>query len=101
MSDFADVKIDEKIEQVLHEPGKYKIVMLNDDHTPMEFVVDILQRIFRHSASTAEKLTLTIHNDGSAVVGTYSYEIAEQKASEAVSLSRANGFPLNLRIEKA
>lgn len=101
MSDFADVKLDEKIEQVLYEPGKYKIVMLNDDHTPMEFVVDILQRIFKHTASTAEKITLTIHNDGSAVIGTYTFEIAEQKASEAISLSRANGFPLNLKIEKA
>jgi ATP-dependent Clp protease adaptor protein ClpS len=100
MSDFAEIKLDEKIEQVINEPGKYKIIMLNDDHTPMEFVVDILQRIFRHSSKTAEQLTLTIHNEGSAIVGTYSFEIAEQKANEAVSLSRANGFPLNLKIEK-
>ena len=73
--------------------------MLNDDHTPMEFVVDILQRIFRHSAKTSEQMTLTIHNEGSAIVGTYSFEVAEQKANEAVSLSRANGFPLQLKIE--
>ena len=99
MSDFADVKLDEKIEQDIREPGRYKIVMLNDDHTPMEFVVDILQRIFRHTHATAEQLTLTIHNEGSAIVGTYSFEVAEQKASEAIGLSRANGFPLNLKIE--
>tara|TARA_B100000900_G_scaffold411532_1_gene431377 strand:+ start:206 stop:508 length:303 start_codon:yes stop_codon:yes gene_type:complete len=96
---IAEVKLDEKIQQDIKEPGKFKIVMLNDDLTPMEFVVDILQRIFRHSHKTAEQLTLTIHSEGSAIVGTYTFEVAEQKASEAMGLSRANGFPLNLKIE--
>lgn len=99
MSDLADIKLDEKIKQDIVEPGKYKIVMLNDDMTPMEFVVDILQRIFRHSSKTAEQLTLTIHNEGSAIVGTYTFEVAEQKTNEALGLSRANGFPLQLKIE--
>jgi len=49
--------------------------------------------------ATAEQLTLTIHSEGSAIVGTYTFEVAEQKASEAMGLSRANGFPLNLKIE--
>jgi ATP-dependent Clp protease adaptor protein ClpS len=97
---IAEVKLDEKIKQEIVEPGKFKIIMLNDNLTPMDFVVDILQRIFRHSHKTAETLTLTIHTEGSAIVGTYTFEVAEQKASEAMGLSRANGFPLNLKIEK-
>ena len=96
---IAEVKIDEKIKEEIKEPGKFKIIMINDNQTPMDFVVDILQRIFRHSHATAEQITLTIHTEGSAIVGTYSFEVAEQKSSEALALSRANGFPLQLKIE--
>ena len=95
-----DVKIDEKISDIITEPGKYKVIMLNDDRTPMEFVIDILMLIFKHSEETAKKLMLTIHTDGSAVVGIYTYEIAEQKSVEATTLSRDNGFPLSMKLEK-
>ena len=95
-----DVKIDEKISDVIVEPGKYKVIMLNDERTPMEFVVNILMLIFKHSEETAKKLMLTIHTDGSAVVGIYTFEIAEQKSVEATTLSRDNGFPLSVKLEK-
>lgn len=95
-----DIKIDEKIKQSTTEPPKYKVVMLNDDKTPMEWVVDILKVIFKHSNETAEKIMLTIHTDGSAVVGVYSYEIAEQKTIEATTASRDQGFPLQLKVEQ-
>lgn len=97
----TDVVIDEKIKQVIKEPTNYNVIMLNDDATPMEWVISVLKTLFKHTDSSAEYLTMTIHNDGSAVVGTYKYEIAEQKAVEATTVSRSNGFPLSLKVEEA
>lgn len=94
-----DVVIDEKIEKIFKEPGKYNVIMLNDDVTPVEWVMGILKDIFKHSDASAQALTMKIHNDGSAVVGTYLYEIAEQKGVEAVNASRNHGFPLVLKVE--
>ena len=96
----SEITIDEKIEQVIIEPAKYKVIMLNDNQTPMEFVIEILKSIFKHSDKTAQDIMLSIHNTGSAVVGIYTYEIAEQRAVEATTLSRDNGFPLQLKVEK-
>ena len=100
MSTDTDVVIDEKITNIVKEPSKYNVIMLNDDFTPMDFVIDVLEKIYKHSRTSAENITLTIHNEGSAVIGTYSYEIAEQKATETVNLSRSNGFPLQLKIDE-
>jgi len=100
MSVDLDIKIDEKIKKIIKEPNKYNVIMLNDNVTPIEWVIDILKTIFKHSDITAENLTLTIHNDGSAVVGTYSYEIAEQKALETTNVSRNQGFPLTVRVDE-
>lgn len=100
MSTTVDVKIDEKIKVKIKEPSLYKIVFLNDDHTPMEFVVSLLVELFKHSETTAHALTMKIHEEGSGVVGVYSYEIAEQKAVEATALCRDNGFPLRIKVEE-
>lgn len=100
MSTDTDVIIDEKIKRIVKEPSNYNVIMLNDNATPMEWVIGVLKEIFRHSDADAEALTMKIHNDGSAVVGTYKYEIAEQKSSEAVSASRNHGFPLQLKVEE-
>ena len=97
---LEEIKIDEKIDKLTSEPSKYKIVMLNDDTTPMEWVLDILKVIYNHSPDTAEKITLQIHNEGAAVVGIYSYEIAEQKTVETINASRDRGFPLSVKMEK-
>ena len=96
----TEITIDEKIEQVIIEPEKYKVIMLNDNQTPMEWVIEILIRVFKHSDKTAQDIMLSIHNTGSAVVGIYTYEIAEQRAVEATTASRENGFPLQLKVEK-
>lgn len=96
---FEEIKIDEKIKKEAKEPGKYKVIMLNDETTPMEWVIDILKVIFNHSQETAEKLTLQIHSEGSGIAGIYTYEIAEQKAVETVNASREKGFPLQVRID--
>ena len=100
MSTEIDVEIDEKIKQTTITPSKYKVIILNDDSTPMDWVVGVLVEIFKHSDTTAQQLMLTVHKDGSAIAGTYAYEIAEQKSLEAINLSRDNGFPLGFKLEQ-
>jgi ATP-dependent Clp protease adaptor protein ClpS len=90
----------EKVKGLTEEPGYYKVIFINDDLTPMEFVVDVLQKIFKHDRQSAEAITMNIHTEGSAIVGIYSYEIAEQKGVETTVLARNNGFPLVVKIEK-
>lgn len=96
----ADVKLDEKIKQKTEEPKRWKVVLLNDDHTPIDFVISILTEIFKHTQETAKVITLQIHNEGSGVAGVYSFEIAEIKAVEATNLARSNGFPLQIKMEE-
>ena len=96
----TEINVKEKIKEVVKEPGKYKVIFANDNETPMDFVVELLVNIFRHSAKTAQEITMTIHEKGSAVVGVYVYEIAEQKAVECTKISREHGFPLQVAIEK-
>lgn len=100
MATDVDIKLDEKIQQVIAEPKKYKVIFLNDDSTPMEFVIEILIKIFKHTQETARDITLEIHNNGSGVAGVYSFEIAEARAVEATTLSRSQGFPLQVKIEE-
>ena len=100
MSDTTDVQIDEKIKIVVKEPGKYKVVMLNDDKTPMQFVIEVLMQIFKHNSEAAEDITMNIHSEGAGVAGVYPFEIAEQKGQETVALSRQHGFPLKVKVEK-
>ena len=82
------------------QPGKFKVVVCNDDVTPIEFVVSMLMTVFRHDQKSALELTLQIHNTGSAVAGVYSYEVAEQKGIDATNLARANGYPLIIKVEQ-
>lgn len=97
---LEDIQLDEKLKDEIEEPSKYKVVLLNDDKTPMEWVIGLLIEIFKHDNNTAQQLTLTIHNEGSGVAGIYSYEVAETKLNEATTLSRNQGFPLALQLEK-
>lgn len=80
-------------------PSKYKVLVLNDDVTTIEFVVAMLVKIFRHSPEAALDLALKIHKNGSAVAGIYSFEIAEQKSIDATNMARLNGYPLVTNIE--
>lgn len=82
------------------EPSRYKVIVHNDDVTPMDFVVNMLTKIFNHTADTANKLMLTIHHDDSAVAGTYTYEVAEQKAIDATLSAREHGYPLLIKVEE-
>lgn len=81
------------------EPSKFKVIVCNDDVTPVDFVVSLLISVFRHNQSSALQLTMQIHNEGSAVVGIYSHEIAEQKGVDATTISRNHGYPLLIKVE--
>ena len=83
----------------LKEPGKFKVVVLNDDFTPMDFVIAMFISVFRHSEAAATDLTMKVHKEGSAVAGVYVYEIAEQRGIEATSLAREHGHPLVIKVE--
>jgi ATP-dependent Clp protease adaptor protein ClpS len=84
----------------LRFPGKYNVIILNDDYTPMDFVIQILVEIFNKSLDEAQDLTMKVHDSGKAIAGTYNKEISEQKKSESVQASRDNGYPLTVLVEK-
>lgn len=100
MSADTEVVLNEKIKVSKKEPKKYKVIFLNDDTTPMEFVVSVLIEIFKHSEETAAGITMEIHTEGSGVVGVYNHEIAEQKAVETTNSARNHGFQLQVRLEE-
>ena len=100
MSVDTDIVLDEKIKLELKEPKRYKVLFLNDDATPMEFVISILMEIFRHTETGAVEITNKIHTEGSGIVGVYTHEIAEQKATETTSLARNAGFPLQVKLDE-
>ncbi|MBQ8978567.1 MAG: ATP-dependent Clp protease adaptor ClpS [Oscillospiraceae bacterium] len=85
----------------VREPRKYNVIMLNDDFTTMDFVVQVLVDIFHKDPVTAEALMLDVHNKGRAVVGSYSYDIARTKVQTAMNRARAEGFPFLMLVEEA
>ena len=82
------------------KPGNFAVVFHNDDFTPMEFVVFVLQEIFHHPSERAEQIMLAIHKEGMGIAGVYRAEIAEQKAYEAADEAKENEYPLKITIEK-
>jgi ATP-dependent Clp protease adaptor protein ClpS len=96
----TDVQIDEKIKIKATEPKRWKVILLNDDATPMEFVIDILVQIFKHNPDSANSIMLQVHETGSGIAGVYSFEIAEAKAVEATNQARTNGHPLQIKLEE-
>lgn len=89
-----------KVKNQLKYPNRYDVVILNDDFTPMDFVIRLLVDIFGKNIATAKQITEEIHNSGSGVAGTYNYELAEQKTQEAVLMSRQEGHPLQFRVDR-
>jgi ATP-dependent Clp protease adaptor protein ClpS len=96
----TDIQLDEKIKIKAQEPKRWKVIVLNDDSTPMEFVIAILIEIFKHTQDTAREIMLTVHETGSGIAGVYSFEIAEAKAVEATNLARTNAHPLQIKLEE-
>jgi ATP-dependent Clp protease adaptor protein ClpS len=82
------------------KPTMYKVLMLNDDYTPMEFVVHVLERFFQKSREQATQIMLHVHRRGVGVCGVYTYEVAETKVTQVMDLARQNQHPLQCTIEK-
>ena len=82
------------------KPSKYAVVLHNDDYTPMEFVVFVLQEIFNHPFERAERIMLSVHEEGVGVAGIYHFEIAEQKAYDTAEEAQQNQYPLKVTIEE-
>jgi ATP-dependent Clp protease adaptor protein ClpS len=81
------------------EPKKFKVILLNDDYTSMEFVVWVLMTIFRHSQASATRVMLHIHNTGVGVAGIYSREVAETRVAQVHEVAREAGHPLQCTME--
>ena len=97
----ANTEIKQKIKPnlTLQEPPLFKIIYMNDDHTSMEFVIHSLVEYFNYNPDTASTITKNIHDEGSAVVAVLPYEIAEQKGIEVTLDARAQGYPLQVKVE--
>ena len=95
----ADAKTKTRTNISIKEPPMFKIIYINDNQTSMEFVVETLIDHFDYTPSTAEKITMDIHETGAAVVAILPYEIAEQKGIEITVSARAEGYPLQIKLE--
>ena len=88
-------QVDPKIsKQKLKIPNRFEVILLNDDYTSMEFVVEVLRKFFHKEFLAAEAIMLKIHIDGEAVCGTYSYDVAQSKVTQVIEYSRKNDQPL-------
>ena len=82
------------------KPSMYKVLMLNDDYTPMEFVVHVLQRFFNKTTEQATQIMLHVHQKGVGVCGVFTFEVAETKVTQTMDLARKNQHPLQCTLEK-
>ena len=90
----------ERAKPQLKSPAMYKVILLNDDYTPMEFVIMVLERFFGLTHQESFELMLTVHKKGLAVVGVYSREIAETKVSQVLDMAQRHEHPLQCTMEK-
>ncbi len=93
--------VKERTDSRIKEPKQYNVIMLNDDFTSMEFVVNVLIDIFHKDQVTAQALMLNVHKKGQAVVGRYPYDIAVTKVGTAIARAKEQGFPFRMTVEEA
>ena len=98
--DDNDIGVKLDVRPKTKRPPLYKVLILNDDYTPMEFVVHVLERFFGMNHAQAFELMLTVHKKGVAVVGVYSYEIAETKVTQVMDFAQRHQHPLQCTMEK-
>ena len=95
----GDLKTKKKIKT--KKPEMYKVIMLNDDYTTMEFVVEVLIKVFNKDLINAQRIMIEIHESGSGEVATYTYDIAQSKVQQVHRLAKEREYPLRCRTEKA
>jgi ATP-dependent Clp protease adaptor protein ClpS len=89
----------ERTRQETKKPDLYKVLLLNDDYTTMDFVVDVLETIFHKQPAEAHRIMLMVHTQGKGLCGLYPFEVAETKVATVIERARANGFPLLAALE--
>src|SRR5262245_11804806 len=99
--DDAGSAVKERVQTKKQEPTQYKVILLNDDYTTMEFVVEVLESVFQKSSAEAFRVMMQVHLNGSGVAGIYPFEIAETKVETVTALARHAEFPLRATIEEA
>jgi ATP-dependent Clp protease adaptor protein ClpS len=99
MPDIKEVDSKPAVNEKVKEPSMFNVIYLNDNETTVEFVITTLISIFSYEPTDATDITQKIHENGSAIVATYPYEIAEQKGVEVTLLARNHNFPLQVKLE--
>lgn len=92
--------LSQKSKVKVKKPKQYKVIMHNDDYTTMEFVIEVLVRIFNKKLEEAQKIMIDVHKAGKGIAGIYSYDIAMTKANTAMSWAKEEGFPFKLSVEE-
>ena len=90
----------EETRQKTRKPTLYKVILLNDDYTTMEFVLRILETVFHKTPAAAHRIMMQVHTEGNGVCGAYSHEVAETKVATVQDLARRDGFPLQATLEE-
>ena len=93
--------VKERTSDQVKEPALFNVVLLNDDYTPMQFVVDVLETLFQKTPSEAYRVMMQVHLNGRGIAGVYPWEIAETKADRVAAVARDAGYPLKATIEEA
>ncbi|MCR4716284.1 MAG: ATP-dependent Clp protease adaptor ClpS [Lachnospiraceae bacterium] len=94
------VGLRERMDHRLAEPHHYSVIMLNDDFTPMDFVVNVLKLVFHKTEKEATELMLTVHKGGQATVGRYTYDIAVSKRARALQMAKEQGYPFRVELKE-
>lgn len=97
---MAQTKASTRERTKLSYPKQWNVIFMNDDYTPMEFVIQLLIEVFNKDLDKARQITMAIHEEGSAVAGTYNYEVAEQKVYESSTLARHSNHPLKIDMDE-
>jgi ATP-dependent Clp protease adaptor protein ClpS len=97
----TDGAVKERVRTEKKEPPQYKVILLNDDYTTMEFVVHVLEQVFQKSPAEAYQIMMHVHVQGRGLAGIYPWEVAETKAETVISMARDAGFPLKAVTEEA
>lgn len=92
--------LSQKSKVKVKKPKQYKVIMHNDDYTTMEFVIEVLVRIFNKKLEEAQKIMIDVHKAGKGIAGIYSYDIAMTKANTAMSWAKEEEFPFKLSVEE-
>ena len=95
-----DLGVITKEKSEIKKPDMYAVVLINDDYTPMEFVIYVLQTIFKKNYEEAKKVMLLVHNEGKGICGIFPLDIAETKANQVIEFSRINQHPLECKVQK-